>query len=103
MVSSRVARTRYALLATRPLARLVTELARKRRQLAAFAVAAILEVDPIVRIDVLGRDVVALLQKPHQRQPGLRLLARRRLGDIGVVADEFHPDRVGLDHAAIGL
>src|SRR5262249_35683821 len=84
------------------LSRLVGELARERRELAAFAVAAILEVDPVVGIDVLGRDVVALLQKAHQDEPSLHLLARRGPGDIGIVADEFHTDRIGLDHAAIG-
>src|SRR5215510_15100721 len=57
------------------LSRLVGELAREGRELAAFAIAAILEVDPVVGIDVLGRDVVALLQKAHQDEPSLHLLA----------------------------
>src|SRR5260221_532851 len=50
-----------SLFAARSFTRLVAELARKRCQLAALTVAAILKVDPIMRIDVLGGDAVALL------------------------------------------
>src|SRR5262245_65235823 len=70
------------------LSRLVGALAREGRELAAFAVAAILEVDPVVGIDVLGRDVVALLQEAHQGVPSLHLLARRGRGASGIVADD---------------
>src|SRR5262249_1612015 len=93
-------RYRRSLLPARSLPRLVRELARKRRELAALAVAVVLKVDPVVGIDVLGRNVVALLQEPHQHKPRLPLLARRRLGNVWIVAHEFHADRVGLDHAA---
>src|SRR3989442_1626370 len=80
---------------------LIGERAGEPGELAALAVAAILEVDPVVGIDVLGRDVVALLQEAHQAEPGPRLLGCRGLGHVREIADELDADRVGLDHAAI--
>src|ERR1700737_1751122 len=97
--------TPYSLFASRRggLARLIGERARERGELAALAIAAILEVDPVVGMDVLGRDVVALLQEAHQAEPGSRLLGRRGLRHVGEIADELDADRVGLDHATVGL
>src|ERR1700688_3277664 len=50
---------------------LIRQLSRRLRQVAAFAIARILIVDPIVGVDVLRRDSVALLQERHQPQPSL--------------------------------
>src|SRR3984957_21047760 len=85
-------RTRYARMARR-----IRHLARHRRKLASLAVTRVLEVDPVVRVDALGRDRVAFLQEAHEDAPCPHLLRRRRLGDVGKMAVEPDADRVGPD------
>src|SRR5262249_37071248 len=84
------------------LARSITELARRERQLAALAVPRVFEIDPIVRVDVLGRDAVALLQERQQREPRTHLRRRHRLRDVGKVANELDPERVRPHDDLIG-
>src|SRR5579871_1611819 len=46
---------------------------RLRREFAAFAVARVFEIDPVVRVDVVAGDVIARLQHAHENRPGGKL------------------------------
>src|ERR1051326_9214240 len=47
-------------------------------QFAALAIARVFVVDPVVGVDALGRDAVALLEEFHQQQARPELLGRQR-------------------------
>src|ERR1700722_5073751 len=83
--------------------RTITELPRQSGKLAALAIALILKIDPVVRVDVVRRYAIPLLQKRRQQQPRLLLLRRDRLGYVRIIADEFDANRVGFDHLMVGL
>src|SRR3984957_6014526 len=83
--------------------RTITELARQSGKLTALAIALILKIDPVVRVDVVRRYAIPPLQKWRQQLPRLLLLRRDLFGEIRIVADEFDADRVGFDHLMVGL
>jgi hypothetical protein len=78
------------------------EVPRQGCERAAFAIAPVLEVDPVVRIDAVERNVVARTQNLHEDLPRVDLRLRRRPHDIRVVAGELDPDRGVLVHLVIG-
>src|SRR5205814_5743436 len=70
---------------------------------AAFAIARVLEVDPVMRIDAIERDAVSRPQDLDQDPPRLNLRLGRPARDVGIIAGEFHADRGILVHLVIGL
>src|SRR3984885_15871352 len=62
---------------------LLPPLVRQRCECAAFAVARILEVDPVMRIDVVERNAITRAQHLHQNPPGRDLLLSRAARDVG--------------------
>ncbi|ABE38713.1 hypothetical protein RPD_1476 [Rhodopseudomonas palustris BisB5] len=72
--------------------------ARQFRQFAAFAIARVLVVDPVVGVDAVGRDVVAGAKYPHQNAPCRDLRRGGGRGDIRIIAGELNPDRIVADH-----
>src|SRR5262245_42962553 len=82
---------------------LLRPLPRQSRQGTAFAIAGILEVDPVVRIDVIQRNVIARAQHAYEYPPGGDLRIGRGLRYIGIVARELDADRCVLVHLVIGL
>ena len=75
---------------------------RQRRQRAAFAIARVLVVDPVMRIDPLERNAVARPQHLHQDPPRRDLRLGGAARHVGIIAGEFHPDRIGPDHLVKG-
>ncbi|BAC52604.1 blr7339 [Bradyrhizobium diazoefficiens USDA 110] len=75
---------------------------RQRREPAAFAIARVLVVDPIVRIDAVERDVVARTQHLYEDLPRRDLGLGRTGRNIGIVAGELDADRIVAHHLAIG-
>src|SRR3978361_1073568 len=61
-------------------------LPRKRRQRAAFAIAGVLVVDPVVRIDPVQRNAVAHPQHLQQDSPRRDLCLGGATGHVGIVA-----------------
>src|SRR5205814_10320415 len=58
-------------------------------QFAALAIARVFVVDPVVGVDALGRNAVALLEEFHQQQARLELFGRQRRPHIRRVSVEF--------------
>src|SRR6202035_990786 len=81
----------------------IAELTGYRGEFAAFTVPPILEVNPIVSIDVFGRNPISLLEKGRQQQPSSHLLGSGRLGNVRKVADKLHADRIRFDNRAVGI
>src|ERR1700738_219651 len=77
---------------------LLPPLPRQRRERAAFAIAGVLVVDPVMRIDVIERNAVARPQHFYQHPPRRNLRLGGDLRDVGIIAGEFHPDRSAADH-----
>src|SRR3954451_23944206 len=73
----------------------------QRRQRAAFAVAGILVVDPVVRIDPLEGNVVTRPQHLHPEPPCYNLSLGSPARHVGIIAGELHPDRIAADHLTI--
>src|SRR3974390_1872803 len=73
---------------------LLPPLPRQGRKLTAFAIARILEVDPVVRIDAIERNPVARPQYFHENPPGCDLGLAGASRDVGILAGEFPADRI---------
>src|SRR6267378_6758401 len=82
--------------------RLLSPLPCQRRQRAALAIACVLVVDPVVRIDPPDRNAVTRPQYPHQNPPRRDLRLGRAAHYVGIIAGEFHADRIAADHLMKG-